>query len=74
MDLTLAASLPILIWAIFIGALLLSISLGALLTYHWLRYAMNRGVSLTALLIYGGVTFFLLSSLFAATVAISFAL
>ena len=71
MDPAIAASLPTLMWAIFAGAVLLTLSLGALLAYHWFRYAMNKAVSLTALVIFSGVSFFLLSSLFAATIAIN---
>ena len=71
MDPQLAASLPTLLWAIFAGAALLSITLGAILAYHWFRYAMNRAMSLTMLIIYGGITFFLLSGLLAATIVIA---
>lgn len=71
MDTQVASFLSTLMWAIFAGATLLSLSLGGLLAYHWFRYAMNRSMSVTMLLIYGGISFFLLSSLFAATIAVN---
>lgn len=71
MDPTLAASLPLLAWAIFAGAAALTVVLGALLAYHWFRYAMNPAVSLLSLIAYGGVSFLLLSGLLAATIAIA---
>ena len=74
MDPAIAAYLPTLLWAIFIGATLLSVALGALLAYHWFRYAMNPTMSSTALIIYGGIAFLLLSGLLTATIAINAAL
>lgn len=62
--------LPILAWAVFIGALLLSIVLGAILSYHWFKYAMNPPVASMAFLIFAIGTGFLLSGLLAATIAI----
>lgn len=71
MDPALATYLPTLLWAIFVGATLLSITLGALLAYHWYRYAMNNAIAITALIIYTGISLFLLACLFAATIAIA---
>ncbi len=70
MDPELAGYLPSLLWAVFAGAFLLAASLGTLLAYHWFRYSMNYPVAVTASLVYAGVTFFLVSALFAATIAI----
>ena len=71
MDPLVAASLPTLAWAIFAGITALTIFLGALLAYHWFRYAMNPAVSLLSVIIYSGVSFLLLSTLLAATIAIA---
>lgn len=71
MDPTLLGALPLLAWAVFAAATALTLSLGALLTYHWFRYAMNPAVSLLSLLIYGATAFVLLSGLLAATIAIA---
>ena len=74
MDPILAASLPLFAWAIFAASAALSLGLGGLLAYHWFRYAMNRPMSVTASIVYFGITFFLLSGLLAATIAIVTAL
>ena len=71
MDPTLAASLPILAWAIFAASAALSLGLGGLLCYHWFRYAMNKPMSFTACIVYFGITTFLLAGLIAATIAIA---
>ena len=71
MDPTLASSLPVLVWAIFIGATLLSLTLGTILAYHWFRYAMNPAASFSALVLFSCVSVLLLSTLLAATVAIA---
>lgn len=64
------AALPFLAWAIFIGAATLAIFLGALLAYHWFRYAMNPAISVSALVLYSIGVAFLLSGLLAATIAL----
>lgn len=69
----LAPLLTPLAWAVFIGALLLVVSLGAILAYHWFRYAMNPGVAMTATIVYAVVSGFLLSGILAATIAIQLA-
>jgi hypothetical protein len=71
MDPMLMGALPLIAWAIFAAATALTVLLGALLAYHWFRYAMNPVVSLLSLLAYGAVAFVLLSGLLAATVAIA---
>ncbi len=68
-----AAFLPMLGWAIFIGATMLSLSLGAILSYHWYRYAMNPPMSSFAILIFTIGTCFFLSGVLAATVAVQVA-
>lgn len=60
-------------WAVFIGASLLSILLGAILSYHWFKYAMNPPVASLAFFVFAIGTGFLLSGLLAAAVAIQFA-
>lgn len=70
MDPLVLESAPLLLWVIFGATSVLSVSLGGLLAYHWFRYGMNRPVALTAMLIYGGITLVLISSLFASTIAI----
>lgn len=71
MDPTIAASLPLLTWAIFAASAALSLGLGGLLAYHWFRYAMNKPMSFTASIIYFSITSFLLVGLIAATIAIA---
>jgi hypothetical protein len=65
----LLSTLPLLAWAIFAAAAALTVLLGLLLAYHWLRYAMNPAISLLAMIVYGGVAFVLLSALLASTIA-----
>ncbi|MFZ2886425.1 MAG: hypothetical protein WA021_01250 [Minisyncoccia bacterium] len=60
-------------WAVFLGATAFAILLGAVLAYHWFKYAMNPPVAYTALLTYAIVTGFLLSGLLGATIAIQIA-
>jgi|GEM_PF-1573791 len=62
--------LPMLAWAIFIGATLLSLTLGAILTYHWYRYAMNPPMASYAFLVFAIGTGFFLSGVLAATVVV----
>ncbi|HWO07078.1 MAG TPA: hypothetical protein VNM40_00670 [Candidatus Paceibacterota bacterium] len=60
-------------WAIFLGAIALTVLLGAILAYHWFRYAMNPPAAVTALITYSIVSGFLLSGVLAATIAIHIA-
>ncbi len=69
----LVAFLPTLGWAVFIGAFLLSILLGAILSYHWFKYAMNPPAASAAFLVFAIGTGFLLSGLLAATIAVQIA-
>lgn len=39
-------------WAVFAGACVLTLLLGAVLSFHWYSYAMNRAVSVGALILY----------------------
>ena len=60
-------------WAVFAGATLLAILLGAILSYHWFRFAMNPPVAFTAFVVYATVSGFLLSGVLAAAIAIQVA-
>lgn len=71
MDPVFLSALPLLAWAVFAAATALTTLLGALLAYHWFRYAQNPAVSLLSLVVYGATAFVLLSGLLAATVAIA---
>lgn len=73
MENPLIAFLPILAWALFLGALMLSVLIGAILSYHWFRYAMNPPVASLAFLIFAIGTGFLVSGLLVATIAIQVA-
>ncbi len=70
MDPAILSYVPALLWALFAGATFLSISLGALLAYHWYRYAMHTSGAFTATVVYAVITGFFLISLFAATIAL----
>ena len=41
------------VWILFAAAIALSIGLGAILMYHWTRFAMNSVVPAIALIVYG---------------------
>ena len=73
MENPLAAILPLLTWAVFIGATLLSIAVGAILSYHWRRYTMNPPIASLATLIYAIGTGVLLSILLGAAIAVQVA-
>ena len=68
-----ASLLPPLAWAVFVGATLLAILLGAILVYHWFKYAMNPPVASLAFVTYAIVTGFLLSGVLAAAIAVQIA-
>jgi len=53
-----------LLWVVFLAAAILSIAVGAILSFHWLRYAMNPAAPMFAILTYGGVCFACLSIMF----------
>ncbi len=67
MDPVFIQTLPTLLYAIFLGASALTVFLGALLTYHWYRYAMNPGVATLAVCVYAGVSGTLILGLLGAT-------
>lgn len=67
---TLGVLIVPLAWAAFIGATLLAIVLGAILSYHWFRFSMNPPVAFTAFITYAIVSGFLLSGVLAATIVI----
>jgi hypothetical protein len=71
MDPTLLGALPLIAWAIFAAATALTVLLGALLSYHWFRYAMNPAMALIAVLLYASIAFVLLSLLLASTIALA---
>jgi hypothetical protein len=73
MENTLGTLLPMLAWAVFIGATVLSILLGAILSYHWFKYAMNPPIASVAFLVFAIGTGFLLSGVLAATIAVHIA-
>lgn len=52
------------LWVVFFAATMLAIGVGAILAFHWLRYAMNPAAPLFAVITYGGVCFGCLSVMF----------
>ena len=70
MDPLLAASLPLVAWAVFAGATALSAVLGSILAYHWYRFAMNPAGATLSLIVYCIVTSAFVSCLFVATLLI----
>lgn len=52
-------------WALCAAATALTLTLGAILSYHWYRYAFNRAVASLAIVTYFGVSALLLLTLFA---------
>lgn len=58
--------LATLAWVTFVASLFLSSLLGAILAYHWFRYAMNLAIPTLALLVYGSGAFLFLSAMFTA--------
>lgn len=71
MDPSLAAFLPSLAWAVFAAATALAVTLGVILAYHWFRYALNKQMSFTMLILYGVVTLMSLFALLASTITIA---
>ena len=47
-------------WALAAAMLVLVLGLGIILSFHWFRYAMNPAATTLALLVYIGVSVFLL--------------
>ncbi len=58
-------------WVVFAASIALTISLGLILTYHWIRHAHNTMMTLVAIVAYGGISFILLSTIFGALVTLS---
>ena len=54
-------ALPTLLWIVFLAAALLSIALGAILSFHWLRYAMSPIAPVFAIITYSAICFACLS-------------
>lgn len=71
MDPVFTSALPLIAWAVFGAATALTAILGALLAYHWFRYAMNPAISLLSLITYSSIASILLSGLLAATIAVA---
>jgi len=55
-------------WALFLGALALSISIGAILAYHWYKYAFNRTLATISVSVYAVGSGILLLILLGATI------
>ena len=70
MNADITISLPLLSWAVFGGAALLTAALGAILAYHWYRYAMNPRIATLSFAVYSIVSFILLTGLFASAIAV----
>ncbi|TSC85531.1 MAG: hypothetical protein G01um10148_917 [Parcubacteria group bacterium Gr01-1014_8] len=60
-----------LMWVMFVATAALSIILGIILSYHWVRFSMNAFVATFAVVIYAGGCFLFLSTMFAAIIALS---
>ncbi len=58
-------------WVVFAAAIALSISLGCILGYHWIRHAHNASMTALAIAIFGGMCFLLLSTLFGALISLT---
>jgi ABC-type uncharacterized transport system permease subunit len=61
----------VLMWLLFAAASALSVLLGGILTYHWVRFAMNKYVPAAALLLYAIGVFLLLSTMLGAVLSLS---
>ncbi len=71
MDGILPGFLSLLAWAIFIGALALAALIGALLSFHWFRYAMNARLAMMTSLVYSLGCLAILAFLFGTTLGVS---
>lgn len=60
-----AAFVPLVVKVVAAASLVLTVSLGAILAYHWFRYAMNAGASIIALTVYVTISALLLSGMYA---------
>ena len=59
-----AELLRIALISVVAGTALFSVILGAVLAFHWEKYAMNQTVTLIAIVVYGTVTVLLLALLY----------
>lgn len=57
-------------WVLFSAIAALSIALGAILSYHWVKFAMHKAVPFLAIAAYAIVSFLLLSVMFGAVIAL----
>ena len=57
------------LWVLFLASALLATALGAILTYHWLKYVMGGIVPMVALASYTTGCLFFLLIMFAAAMA-----
>lgn len=55
-------------WVLFFAAGALTVSLGLILAYHWIRHAHNPFMTFVALTTYSAVSAFLLSTMFGALI------
>ena len=60
--------LPFVAWVLAGATLAITVALGAVLAFHWFRYAMSIGATSAALMAYTVVSFFLLSGMFGSLV------
>ena len=67
------ASLPLqgVVWIIFIVVLVLFIIYSLILLYHWLKYAFSSLILWPAVIIYLGVSFVLVSTMFFTAISIN---
>lgn len=65
------SNMSIVLTTLSVAATILSLITGGMLAYHWIRYSMNATMSLITLVLYVGVSVFLITLLFAATAAYS---
>lgn len=61
-------SLPLLTSVIALASLVLTVGLGILLAYHWMRYALAPATTVLAIIIYSIVSLLLLSGLLASSI------
>ena len=63
-------SLAPLVWVVFVASAMLATALGAILSYHWFRHAMNHLAAMSALVVYTIGCVFFLTLLFAAALSL----
>jgi len=62
-------SLGLVLWVLAFAALFVTVILGAILSYHWLRFSMNTVVSTAAIGVFAAVSGVLLVVMFGAAAA-----